>query len=244
MMESAIALVDVCAARGGVEVLRGVTFSVGTGEVVALVGRSGCGKSTILRVILGLLAPSRGRVELAGRPASEGSRVLVPCEARNLGMVFQDLALWPHMTVRENLAFAIEGRTAREERERRIDEMLRRVSLLEHKERRPGELSGGERQRVAIARALILEPTAVLLDEPLANLDVLLRRQLLTFFKELLRERGMSALYVTHDPREVTAVADRLVITDGGEVVGEGTIDELRSRPQGELVSALLNTTS
>lgn len=241
-MDGAIELVDVCAARGGVEVLRGVSFSVRAGEVVALVGRSGSGKSTILRVILGLLPPSRGSVALAGRPVSDGSRILVPVEARNLGMVFQDLALWPHMTVRENLAFVLEGRSERGEREIRIDDMLLRVSLLEHQHRLPGELSGGERQRVAIARALVLEPAAVLLDEPLSSLDVLLRRQLLALVKQLLCERGTPALYVTHDPREAAALADRLVVTDSGRIVEEGTIEELGSRPQGAFVSALLDS--
>ena len=155
--------------------------------------------------------------------------------------MFQDLALWPHLTVYGNLTFGLEaGRLPRAERDARIHGMLGRVSLSGKENRRPGDLSRGERQRVAIARALVLEPQAVLLDEPLSDLDVVLRRDLLSFLRELLKERGVPALYVTHDPREAIAVADRAAILDDGRVIQSGTLDEICACPLDGFVRRLV----
>ncbi|MEW6270641.1 MAG: ABC transporter ATP-binding protein [Thermodesulfobacteriota bacterium] len=241
MTNAAILLDELWASRAGRHALRGVSLAVRAGEVVGVIGPSGAGKSTLLRVVLGLLAPDRGRVVLHGVVASDGGRILVAPEDRELGMVFQDLALWPHLTVRGNLAFGLDARgVPRPERERRIDEVLRRVSLGDERDRYPDSLSGGERQRVAIARALVLDPAAVLLDEPLASLDVLLRQQLRDLLRELFAERRPAVLYVTHDPRELQGLAQRIVVLDDGTVVQDGTPAELRAQPRNELVRRLV----
>jgi len=241
MSDAAIELRDVWASRDRRTALCGVSLVVRPGEVVGVVGPSGAGKSTLLRVILGLLAPDRGTVSIDGSVASTEARTLIAPEDRKLGMVFQDLALWPHLTVEGNLAFGLEARgVARAERTRRIDDVLARVSLDDERDRRPDTLSGGERQRVAIARALVLEPAAVLLDEPLASLDVLLKRQIRELLRELFAERRCAVLYVTHDPRELSELAHRIVILDEGAVVQDGTPEEIRSQPRGELVRRLV----
>jgi iron(III) transport system ATP-binding protein len=245
MSVDAIRIEDVWATRARREVLRGATLAVGHGETLALLGPSGAGKSSLLRVILGLLAPSRGRVLLDDEIVSDGSRIIRAPEERGLGMVFQDLALWPHLTVAGNLAFPLRG-LAMEKRAqtRRIDALLERVGLIDERDCRPDALSGGERQRVAIARALVTKPRAVLLDEPLASLDVLLKRQLLGLFSSLFRENGTSVLYVTHDPREAAQVGSRIAIMSEGATVQTGTVDELRANPRNAFVEALLRELS
>ncbi|HEV8321817.1 MAG TPA: ABC transporter ATP-binding protein [Myxococcota bacterium] len=237
----ALALDAVALRYGPRDVLAGLTLSVGAGEVLALLGPSGSGKSTVVRLVLGLAAPDAGEVRVGGALVSSAGRVVVPPEERGLGVVFQDLALWPHLTVRGNLAFGLSARgVPRHDRHRRIDAMLARVGLSDRAACRPGELSGGERQRVAIARALVLEPRAVLLDEPLSSLDVLLRRELVIVFRALLHERGIPALYVTHEPREAAALGDRIAVLEAGRVVQEGTLDALRARPASPFVEQLL----
>ena len=241
-MTAVIALEDVWLRLGGTPVLSGLSLALGPGEVLALVGPSGSGKTTIVRLILGLLAPERGRVRLNGAVATEGSRILRLPEERNLAVVLQELALWPHLTVAGNLAFGLAARgIPRAARETRIADMLRRVDLVGKDGRRPAELSGGERQRVAIARALVLEPQAVLFDEPLTNLDVSLRRELLRLIRGLLDERGVAALYVTHEPREAAYVGDRIGVVEEGRVVQTGTVEALRANPVNEFVRRLLD---
>jgi iron(III) transport system ATP-binding protein len=237
---AAIVLEDVEAELGNRTVLRALTLRVARGEVLAVLGPSGSGKTTLLRVLTGFVVPRRGTVELGGELASTAGRVLVPPESRNIAMVFQDLALWPHLTVHANLSFGLEARrVGRAQREARIAEVLGRVGLAEKAGRYPGELSGGERQRVAIARALVLEPIAVLLDEPLANLDVVLKEELLATFHTLLGERHMTAVYVTHDPIEAVALGDRIAVLEGGQLVQQGTPGQLRAEPGSEFVSRL-----
>ena len=241
-MTSVIALEDVWLKLGATPVLSGLSLTLEPGEVLALLGPSGAGKTTVVRLILGFIAPERGSVRLNGAVASADGRVLQLPEERNLAVVLQELALWPHLTVAGNLAFGLEARgMPRAVREARIADMTRRVGLAGKEDRRPAQLSGGERQRVAIARALVLEPQAVLFDEPLTNLDVSLKRELLALVRGLLKERGVSALYVTHEPREAVYVGDRIAVMGDGRIVQTGTLDAIRASPANEFVRRLLD---
>jgi ABC-type Fe3+/spermidine/putrescine transport system ATPase subunit len=241
-MSLAIALEGLTLRYAGRPVIDKLSLAVEPGEVVALLGPSGSGKTSVLRIILGFATPERGAVRLFGEVASREGRLLVLPEDRGLAVVFQDLALWPHLSVAGNLAFGLESKgVPRPERDERIRAMLERVGLAGKEHNQPGQLSGGERQRVAIARALVLEPGAVLLDEPLSNLDVGLKRELLKVFRELLKERRTTALYVTHDLREAAALGDRIAVMEQGRVVQEGTLDSLRARPANSFVRGLLD---
>jgi ABC-type sugar transport system ATPase subunit len=215
-------------------------LSIAPGEVVVLSGPSGSGKTTLLRVLLGLAAPDSGTVQQKGRTVSEGRRILVLPEDRGLAMVFQDLALWPHLTVHGNLAFGLDARRVpRGARNQKIRDTLALVGLVDHAHRYPGQLSGGERQRVAIARALVLDPDAICFDEPLANLDIALKDELLALLCKLLREKKKTALYVTHDPREAALLADRIAVLERGTITQVGTVEELRAMPATGFVRTL-----
>lgn len=223
-------------------VIDGLSLKVEPGEVLALLGPSGSGKTSVLRIILGFATPQLGTVRLSGEVASEAGRLVVLPEERGLAVVFQDLALWPHLTVAGNLAFGLKSRGATpREREARIQFILGRVGLAGKELSHPGQLSGGERQRVAIARALVREPRAVLLDEPLSSLDVGLKRELLSVFRDLLKERRTTALYVTHDLREAAALGDRIAVMEQGRVVQQGTLESLRANPSSRFVRELLD---
>lgn len=226
----------------GHPVLSDFDLAVEKGEVLALLGPSGCGKTTVLRLILGLAVPADGVVRLDDAAVSNGSRLVVPPEERRLAVVFQDLALWPHLTVRGNLRFVLAARgVSRGERASRITAILERLGLADKVDRYPGNLSGGERQRVAIARALVLEPRAVLLDEPLSNVDAPLKRELLSLFRSLFQERRSTAIYVTHDLREAASLGDRIAVMESGRIVQVGTLDDLREKPASTFVSGLVD---
>lgn len=230
-MSAAISIQDVTVRRQGAETLSGVNLEVAAGEILSLLGHSGSGKTTLLRVIAGLARPDRGSVAIGGTVASRDGSVVVAPEDRGVAVVFQDLALWPHLTVHGNLAFGLESRhVARDEREARIAAMLGLVGLSGKSGRHPGELSGGERQRVAIARALVRQPAAILLDEPLANLDLGLKRELLELFRRLLGEQGSTAIHVTHDPSDAAALGGRVAVLEHGRLVHDGSLEALRAR--------------
>jgi iron(III) transport system ATP-binding protein len=215
-----VALERVSLHRFGRTVLKDVTLAVSLGETVVLMGPSGAGKSTLLRVILGFLDPDSGIVRLRGSIASDGRRSMLPPEERRIGMVFQDLALWPHLTVERHLAFVLRSRgIARAECNRRITETVARLGLRGLETRRPGELSGGEQQRVALARAIITRPDLLLLDEPLSQLDPFLREDLLAFLGDLFAEVDAGVLYVAHDPAETRALDGRIVVMERGAIV-------------------------
>ena len=224
------------------QALDGLSLSVERGEVVALLGPSGSGKTSVVRVLLGFEIPSSGVVRLDGRIANAGGRLEIRPEDRGLAVVFQDLALWPHLTVAEHLSFGLAARGMRaSERARAIETILARVGLASRAASYPRELSGGERQRVAIARALVLDPPAVLLDEPLANLDVVLRSELLQLFRALLQARGTAALYVTHDLREAAALGGRIAVLEQGRIVQTGSLEDLCDSPATDFVRRLVD---
>lgn len=244
-MTAAIAFENIVLRYGDRSVLHDFTLAVEPGEVVALLGPSGCGKTSALRLVLGFVAPSRGSIRLAGEMVSQDGRIFQPAEQRGVGVVFQDLALWPHLTVGGNLAFGLGSRKLpRGEMADRIQAMLGRVGLSGKEGSHPGELSGGERQRVAIARALVLEPRALVLDEPLSNLDVGLKRELLAMFRDILKERNTTAIYVTHDLREAATLGDRIAVMEAGRMVQDGTLDSLRARPASGFVRGLVGDLS
>ncbi len=198
-------------------VLRGVDLDLAAGEVQVIVGPSGCGKTTLLRAIAGLVHPAAGTIELEGRMLN-GPGTFVPPEHRSIGFVFQGLALFPHLTVRGNVAFGLNG-VARRERERRISDELEAVGLEEFGDRYPHQLSGGQQQRVAIARSLVLRPRAMLMDEPFSDLDAHTRRQVREEVLRILRAHDTPSIIVTHDREDAFHAADRIAEMDEGRIV-------------------------
>ena len=217
---------------GPVVAVDDATLCVERGEVVALLGPSGCGKTTLLRLIAGFERPEAGAVEIAGVPVA-GGHVWVPPERRRVGMVFQDYALFPHLTVADNVAFGL----ARAQRETRVRELLALVDLEGLGRRYPHELSGGQQQRVALARALAPSPEVVLLDEPWSNIDPQLRESLRAEVVGILRPLGVTAVLVTHDREEAFSLADRIALVRDGTVVQEATPEELYFAPASRWVA-------
>lgn len=193
-----------------------LNLTVKPGEFVAVLGPSGCGKTTLLRAIAGLAHPQNGSIYLAGKCVFEGGRQKIPAEQRHVGLVFQDYALFPFQTVRENIAFGLRQRSADKEKDvqARVDELLRLIDMEAYADRHPAKLSGGQQQRVAIARALATRPQLLLLDEPFANVDTTLRQNLSEQLQMLVRSQGVSVLLVTHDCSEALALSDRVAILD------------------------------
>ena len=211
----------------GVPVLSGIDLTVASGELFFLLGGSGCGKTTLLRLVAGFLRPTVGTIRFGQRDVTG-----LPTEQRDLGMVFQNYALWPHLTVAGNVAFPLEVRgVAAGERHRRVEEALELVELAGFGSRRIGELSGGQQQRVALARAVVARPAVLLLDEPLSNLDARLRGAMRSSIRRVCKAAGVTALYVTHDQVEALATADRIALLEGGQVAQVGTPRDLYDRP-------------
>ncbi|KAB8309133.1 ABC transporter ATP-binding protein [Rahnella contaminans] len=221
----AIAIHQVSHFFGSNPVLNHVNLSVPEGTILALLGPSGCGKSTLLKMLAGLLHPASGQISFDGEIVASGSFSLPP-EKRNLGMAFQDYALWPHMTVRQNVGFPLQMRGIRgAAQQKKVMAALERVGLADFVSRRPSELSGGQQQRVALARAIVAEPRILLFDEPLSNLDRDLRESLCEEMAVLLRQLGTTAVYVTHDQHEAHALAHRIARMDKGAIARIDTID-------------------
>ncbi len=217
-----------------------VDLHIAAGERFFLLGPSGCGKTTLLRMIAGFVEPSAGRIRFADQDVTA-----LPADRRQTGMVFQGYALWPHMTVRENVVFGLQVRKlAASEQRRRVDTMLEAVGLAKLAERRPGALSGGQQQRVALARALVIEPRVLLLDEPLANLDAALRIELRGQILALCRRTGTTAIYVTHDQAEALALADRIGVLRDGRLLQVGGPDALYHQPASRFVAEFLGRTN
>lgn len=225
------------AGRRPVHALRGVNLTIPRGSFSAILGPSGCGKSTLLKVIAGIDRQDQGEVFLAGRQLS-GPDLHLPAERRDIGIVPQEGALFPHLNVASNIGFGLNtwrrnplSRRARRERTERIEEMLELIGLADYARRRPDELSGGQQQRVALARALAPSPKLILLDEPFSALDAGLRAELRVEVRELLQQAGTTAILVTHDQEEALSLADQVAIMRDGRVVQAGSPHEIYTRP-------------
>ena len=225
---------------GAAPVLTDVSLSLEPGEILALVGPSGSGKTTFLRLVAGFETPDSGTVELEGRPVS-GEGTWVPPESRRLGMVFQDYALFPHLTVFQNVTFGL-AKMSRPAQERRAQEMLEMVRLSHLAQRYPYQLSGGEQQRVALARSLAPSPLALLLDEPFSNLDPQLRSQLREEVKDIFRSSRVTVVYVTHDQEEALFMGDRVAVIHKGCLQQVGTPEEVFHYPRSPFVAGFLGT--
>lgn len=219
---------------GPVAALTGVSFTIGAGEFVTLLGPSGCGKSTILRIVAGIEEPTRGTVTAGAEVVNDtSSGVMTPPDKRDLSMVFQSYAVWPHMTVAANVAFPLRYRKVpRRQRATMVADALRAVRMDGFADRYPHQLSGGQQQRVAIARSIVARPGLLLLDEPLSNLDARLREDMRIELKRLQLELGLTMLYVTHDQAEALAMSDRILVMDHGRVLQEGTPEEVYRGPE------------
>src|SRR6266540_6528768 len=216
---------------GAMHAVRELSLEVLDREFVTLLGPSGCGKTTLLRLIAGFMAPDEGVIR-AGAVTLSTPAAVVPPERRGMGMVFQNYAVWPHKTVYQNVAFGLEVRRVPKSATRtRVARVLELVNLTGLEGRYPSELSGGQQQRVALARSLVVEPSILLLDEPLSNLDAKLRERMRTEIKTLQRRTGITFIYVTHDQAEAMALSDRIVVFNGGRVQQIGSPRDVYERP-------------
>ncbi len=228
---------------GTTHVVQDFSFQVNDGEFVAFLGPSGCGKTTCLRMIAGLEKNTTGQIHIGKREVSNPQqKVFLPPEKRNVGMVFQSYAVWPHMNVFENIAFPL--RVAKEGKQKikdRVLEVMATVELEGLAERMPNQLSGGQQQRVALARGLVAEPDVLLLDEPLSNLDAKLREKMRRDIRGLQRKLKITVVYVTHDQIEATEMSDRMLIMKNGKIVQSGTPSEVKNNPINDFVADFLS---
>ncbi|MGH7332577.1 MAG: ABC transporter ATP-binding protein [Candidatus Rokuibacteriota bacterium] len=225
---------------GDTVALDAISLNIEPGELFFLLGPSGCGKSTLLRLIAGLLAPTSGRIWFDDREVTS-----LGTEQRNAVMCFQSYALWPHLSVRENVRFGLDVRgLGRGEQQRRVDAVLQLVQMTPYAGRKPNELSGGQQQRVALARALVVTPDCLLLDEPLSNLDARLRLDMRSEIRRICKETGVTTIYVTHEQKEALSMADRVAILDGGRIQQIGAPRDVYMRPASRFVASFIGETN
>lgn len=231
---------------GPVKAIDDVNIHVADGEFVTLLGPSGCGKSTTLGAIAGLDQPTSGRIRVGNKTYFDGEKgIFLPPEARHCGLVFQSYALWPHMTVYDNVVFPLKLRkVSTADCKRRVEESLALVEMERFQDRYPHQLSGGQQQRVALARTLVYQPEILLLDEPLSNLDAKLRDRARTWLAELRTRLGLTTIYVTHDRVEALALSDRIVVMNGGRISQIGSPQEIYTRPADSFVADFIGTTN
>jgi len=225
---------------GAIRALNDVTIGIGPGELFFLLGGSGCGKTTLLRCLAGLETPTSGRVLFDGEDVTER-----PTHKREAAMVFQSYALWPHMTVGQNIAFGLEERKVpKGEIEQRVQEVLEMVKLVGFENRGIDQMSGGQQQRVSLARALVVRPKCLLLDEPLSNLDAQLRLEMRSEIRRIVKENGLTGVYVTHDQAEALSMADRMAVMNNGHVEQIGTPEEIYRDPATAYVASFIGETN
>ncbi|MFW6023073.1 MAG: ABC transporter ATP-binding protein [Halanaerobiaceae bacterium] len=228
----------ICKSFSDVKALNNVSFKINKGEFISLLGPSGCGKTTLLRIIAGLETPDKGIIRFANKIIfSDKIGKNISVEKRGLGMVFQDFALWPHLTVFENVAFGLKAQKKTKNLNTKVMEALRRVHLVGFEERYPSELSGGQQQRVSFARAIVIEPAIILLDEPLSALDAVLRNQMRIELVSLVKDLNLTAIYVTHDQGEAMSMSDRIFVMNSGQILQKGTPETLYNKPVNSFVA-------
>ena len=234
---ASVTITGVTKSFGDVQVLQEFNQKFEDGEFITLLGPSGCGKTTMLRLIAGFEKPTSGEIYIGDRPVSGKDNFVSP-EKREIGMVFQSYAVWPHMNVYDNIAYPLKiKKTDKKEIEERVNQALKTVHLEQYKDRFPSELSGGQQQRVALGRALVAHPEILLLDEPLSNLDAKLREEMRYEIKEITKKLKITVIYVTHDQIEAMTMSDRIVLINKGEVQQVGTPQEIYSRPANVFVA-------
>ena len=229
---------------GTAQVLCGVSFELQPGEVLALLGPSGSGKTTLLRSVAGLERPDKGKIEIRGKVVFDAATGFeIPAEQRGLGLVFQSYAIWPHRSVFENVAYGLRLRRASDaEVRQKVGDVLKRLGLDHLADRYAHQLSGGQQQRVALARAIVYNPPVLLLDEPLSNLDAKLREDARAWLRELIKQIGNSALYVTHDQTEALAIADRVLLLDRGQIQQEGPPENIYGSPASRFAAEFMGS--
>ena len=222
-----IKLSNITHSYGANPVLHDLTINFQAKQLICLLGSSGCGKTTILRLIAGLEIPQNGHIVIENKIVTKNEKILVPPYQRNIGFIFQDLALWPHFTVYKNLAFGLDERNEKNIKDK-VLKMLDFFGLEEQAKKYPHQLSGGQKQLVAISRSLVLKPKILLMDEPLANLDVKLKRKMLEHIRNLKHNFNLTIIYVTHDHKEAFEIADNIVVLNDGEIEETGTVEQIK----------------
>jgi len=225
---SIIKLNNITHAFGDKRVLEQLSLNIDANQLTCLLGGSGSGKTTILRLIAGLETPQHGRITIANEIVTDNQQIIIPPHQRNLGFIFQDLALWPHFTVYKNIAFGLTERKDENVKES-VFKMLDFFGLQEYAEKYPHQLSGGQQQLVAISRSLVLKPKILLMDEPLANLDVKLKRKTLEHIKNLKQNFDLTMVFVTHNHKEAFAIADNIVVLNEGKVQQTGNVEQIKN---------------
>ena len=239
-MSNQVIIKDAVKRYGDFTALNGVSLDIREGEFFTLLGPSGCGKTTLLRMIAGFNSIEGGDFCFGEKRIND-----VPAHKRDIGMVFQNYAIFPHLTVKENVAYGLKARkVGKEETERRVAEALELVQISHLADRKPNELSGGQQQRVALARAFVIEPSVLLMDEPLSNLDAKLRVQMRSVIKKLQRRLGITTIYVTHDQEEALAISDRIAVMKDGHIMQIGTPNEIYAKPQNPFVAGFIGVSN
>jgi len=239
-MSNEVIIKDAVKRYGDFTALNGVSLNIKEGEFFTLLGPSGCGKTTLLRMIAGFNSIEAGDFYFGDKRIND-----VPAHKRDIGMVFQNYAIFPHLTVKENVAYGLKARkVAKKEMEERVAEALKLVQIEHLADRKPNELSGGQQQRVALARAFVIEPSVLLMDEPLSNLDAKLRVQMRTVIKKLQRRLGITTIYVTHDQEEALAISDRIAVMKDGNIMQIGTPNEIYAKPQNPFVAGFIGVSN